>query len=72
MLLFVSYIFVVKVLLEDAISPPLIYKIDKVIGKEEKETGGGGCFSLASNEVFATNICEAAIYSIQPRFQFYD
>ena len=58
--------------LEGEIQQPVIYKIDKVIGRAEVEVDvETGCCG-AKTKVQSENICEAGMYTLRPRFQFYD
>ena len=70
-LLFLAYLFFVRAQLEGEIQQPVIYKIDKVIGREEVEVENAGCCG-AKTKVQSENICEAGMYTLRPRFQFYD
>ena len=46
-----------------------LYKIDKVVGKEEVEIPiKRCCIPSTKTKIVNRNICEAALYSVQPRF----
>ena len=54
-------------------APSTIKRIDKVIGREELDPAAKTrCCGPAKDNIIERNICEAAMYTIQPRFQFYD
>ena len=54
-------------------APNTIKRIDKVIGREERDPEAKtSCCGPAKDNIISKNICEAAMYTIQPRFQFYD
>ena len=54
-------------------APNTIKRIDKVIGREEIDPEAKTrCCGPAKDNIICRNICEAAMYTIQPRFQFYD
>lgn len=54
-------------------APTIIKRIDKVIGREEIDPEAKArCCGPAKDNFVSRNICEAAMYTIQPRFQFYD
>ena len=73
MLLALAFIGLLDPQLEANMAPNTIKRIDKVIGREELNPAAKSrCCGPAKDNIIERNICEAAMYTIQPRFQFYD
>ena len=68
-----TYLGLLDVQLAQTMAPNTIKRIDKVIGREELNPAAKTrCCGPAKDNIIERNICEAAMYTIQPRFQFYD
>ena len=73
LLLAIAYLGLLDGQLEANMAPNTIKRIDKVIGREEIDPEAKTrCCGPAKDNIICRNICEAAMYTIQPRFQFYD